>query len=81
MGPTERQRRYRARQRNAEVVVPVLASHELVSMMTDLGWLDVGESEDRVQIGNAISRALADMAAAHRRQPPNSVTRLHTRGC
>jgi hypothetical protein len=47
-------------------VAPVEYSGAIIDLLVDLGWLDLAQSEDRAQIGAAISRMIAD-AAAHKR--------------
>jgi hypothetical protein len=59
---TERQRRWRKRQRACEVIVPVRVTHAIIAVLLDLGWLTDRDSEDRAQIGAALDRMLDDLA-------------------
>jgi hypothetical protein len=65
-----RQAKLRDRQRRGVVVVQVEADCAVAETLIDLGWLDESESEHRHEIGNAISRLLADLTCAHRRKKP-----------
>jgi hypothetical protein len=68
----ERQRRFRARQRAEEVVVPVIVSNAMLLTLIDRGWLDAAESESREKVGEAVAAAFADLAELPTK---NSVTR------
>jgi hypothetical protein len=52
----ERQRQWRARQRNGAAVYLVPADHAVLNMLIDLGWLGENESADRREVGKAICR-------------------------
>ncbi|WFU28350.1 hypothetical protein QA649_19670 [Bradyrhizobium sp. CB1717] len=56
-----RKKRLRARQRNGEIVVPVVVNNATIEKLIGMQWLMEVESEDRAQIGAAIADLLADM--------------------
>jgi hypothetical protein len=58
----DRQRRYRARLKACEIVLPVVVSHAIIALLLDLGWLPVPLSEDRRAIAAAIRALLEDTA-------------------
>ena len=55
---SERQRRFRQRQRQGIVVAPVPTTPDVVATMLDLNWINDDESRDRQQLGEAIGRLL-----------------------
>lgn len=71
MTATDRKRRQRKRERSGQIVVPVVVSNAIIAALIDLEWLLKCESENREQIGAAITRAFEDVAQ-------KSVTRGHT---
>ena len=73
---SERKKRQRARERNGEIIAPVTVNNCMIETLIDLRLLDEGESEDRKQIGCAITALLDDLAVSHRQKL--SVTRGHT---
>jgi hypothetical protein len=60
-----RQARWLAHQEACEVVAPVVVSDPETEMLIDLGWLERAKSEDRREVGAAIGRMLAEVAAEH----------------
>ena len=66
MSHAERMRRYRARLRDGEIIVPVPMTYDDIGVIIDLKLLPGNESEDRDKIGEAIKRALVELVAAYR---------------
>ena len=63
----ERKARYLQRLRSGRAVALVEYDiDEMVSLLLDLGWLDLDKSEDRFEVGAALGRMIADAARAHR---------------
>jgi hypothetical protein len=62
----ERKARYRVRLDRKMIVVPVEVTHDVIAMLLDLNWLELAKSENRSEIGSAITRLLADSAKADR---------------
>jgi hypothetical protein len=54
-----RQRRFKARQRQGDVVVTVALTPDETAMLHRIGCLDLDKLEDRAAIANAIHLALA----------------------
>ena len=57
-----RQRRYRKRQRNGEVMVTVALSREETDRLCRLGCLDLDKLEDRGAIADAVHLLLAHIS-------------------
>jgi hypothetical protein len=60
----ERQRRYRARQRNGEVAVTVFLTQDETGLLQRLGCLDVDRLEDRSALATALHLLLASVREA-----------------
>jgi hypothetical protein len=56
----EAQRRYRARQGDKELVVPVLMCKRSRIYLARLGWVDKAELNNRTQVGLAIAALLKE---------------------
>jgi hypothetical protein len=59
---TARTKRYRERSHKGIAIAPVPVSCAILDLLLGTHWLEVGESENRQQIGAAIGRMLADTA-------------------
>jgi hypothetical protein len=55
-------RRYRARLKAGEVIVPTVVTFDILELLISLGWLDINNSEDRNRMGAAIGATLRDAA-------------------
>ena len=58
---TLRKRRYRARLRRGLIVVDVEVSNEIIALLIDTRYPEIGESEDRGAIATAIAEMLDDV--------------------
>ena len=58
---SERQRRWRARQRDGVIMVSVPVKNGMIETLLDLRYLLEHESEDRREIGKGIAAALASI--------------------
>jgi hypothetical protein len=56
-----RQRRYRRRQRNGELLVSITATPAEVDVLHRLGYLDLGRLEDRAAIADALHQLVANI--------------------
>jgi hypothetical protein len=59
---TNRQRVYRSRVRNGQMVAPVEVGAEIVDLLVRLRWLDDRLAGERTVVGTAITRMLVDAA-------------------
>jgi hypothetical protein len=59
---TRRQRAYRARMRNGQMVAPVEVGADILDLLVRLRWLDDRLAGDRIAVGQAITRMLLDAA-------------------
>lgn len=54
----DRKRRYRARQRDGVIVVPLPVPASTIAALADVGWLDPERQDDREAIADALIRQL-----------------------